>query len=311
MELEAASDTVLIVLNPRSGGGRARARFERLRPSLPNHSVVELGAPGWDDAVRGARSIPVLAAGGDGTVRAVVDAALSGPPGEPPLLGAIGLGSSNDVHKPGPAMISRIPVRMDWRRTALRDVGRVVLDGTTHRFVNGVSLGATADAAASWEAARGVRRTMQARAPSLGAVVAGLDALLEHRSVAMSIAVDGGSPQEVRMQSLVLAKTPHLAGSLSFGVPIEADDGALHMFLLRDGGKVRLLRALFDLARSRFVPAPGRELVVLHSCAIRRVDGASMAVDVDGESFRAERIDIRVEPRSIRWCGPGRPESAR
>jgi diacylglycerol kinase family enzyme len=100
----------LVLLNPGAGGGRGRARLARAWPQVVarfDPRVVELDETGaWRGEVQVALDDGVrhfVAAGGDGTVGALADALwhecdrVSLPA---ITLGAVGIGSSNDFHKP-------------------------------------------------------------------------------------------------------------------------------------------------------------------------------------------------------------------
>src|SRR5512141_1510213 len=101
---------MLIFFNPAAGGGRALNRWDKIAPRVASLNRIQLQLlDGHADALqvlinaveRGETEI--VAAGGDGTVNAVLNLLMN------PLLrdkldslafGAIGLGSSNDFHKP-------------------------------------------------------------------------------------------------------------------------------------------------------------------------------------------------------------------
>ena len=90
---------------PARGGSRRSARTRRVACSTRRSSSAEPMAPGSATSraalARGTRVF--IAAGGDGTAHALLNALVDAP-GRPPLdalaLGAVGLGSSNDLHKP-------------------------------------------------------------------------------------------------------------------------------------------------------------------------------------------------------------------
>jgi len=137
--------TALVALNPAAHQGAALRRFAEVRPLLARTfgiSVVETTAnDSWKAAVEEALDSGTrvfLAAGGDGTVHRLAGAILAAR-GNVPLddisLGGIGLGSSNDFHKPVTAAVNGIPVRVDVDSSSPRDVLRVSWcdhDGVRH-----------------------------------------------------------------------------------------------------------------------------------------------------------------------------------
>ena len=121
---------VLLTTNARPGqGGDRYAVVQPIIDDLFETRIAETEPAGNDGAVRAALDDGIrtfIAAGGDGTVNALVDALvrLRGTIALDDLtLGAIGLGSSNDAHKPVEREIGGIPVRIDAQRALPRDVG--------------------------------------------------------------------------------------------------------------------------------------------------------------------------------------------
>ncbi len=102
-----------------SGGGSARSRAGPGRRAGRGRSVARPGGGGAR-----CRRLVLHRGGGDGTVHALVEA-LALAPRRPPLdhltLGAVGLGSSNDFHKPVGRRVGGVPVRLSpWRAAPRR-----------------------------------------------------------------------------------------------------------------------------------------------------------------------------------------------
>jgi Diacylglycerol kinase catalytic domain len=127
---------MVLLLNLGAHGGRAAAKWRRVRPALERRSRLAVHTPGTpaeleravDAALRGGEQL-IVAGGGDGTVNAVLNAIMDpifDRPRAEGTLGAIGLGSSNDFHKPftRERRVGRVPVRVSAERARRVDVGR-------------------------------------------------------------------------------------------------------------------------------------------------------------------------------------------
>ena len=126
----------LVIVNAHAGGGKGPVRWGRLAPRLqtlyPHIAVVTTEAEEAVDAARAAAAAGVkviVAAGGDGAVNALLNGLMDPATDRPRwdvALGAIGLGSSNDFHKPSdPARhIGGFGVAMNPEAGARVDVGR-------------------------------------------------------------------------------------------------------------------------------------------------------------------------------------------
>jgi diacylglycerol kinase (ATP) len=302
----------LVVLNPAARHGTAVRRFASVSGLLRHRfdmKVVQTDVEGlWraevDHEVRSGVAA-VLAAGGDGTVGAVASALLECPSGSDVALGAVGLGSSNDFHKPFDVVRAGVPLRIDVAGARPRDVGRVSFSRNgeppaQRLFLVSAALGVTARANALFNSTRDPLLGLLKRRWVDGAVFyAALTALATHADVRGTLRLDG-EERRFAISNLSILKTPFLSGCLRYDTPVEPDSGLLATNLCHGMGRGALLATLLWLVRGRFAGRPQTR----HWLA-RRVEvevGAATALELDGEVVEARRAAFDVHPRRILAC---------
>jgi diacylglycerol kinase family enzyme len=302
----------LVLVNPAAAGGRGRERLARAWPAVAARfepRAVDLEPGGrWRGELRSALDGGVrhfVAAGGDGTVGALADG-LWRASGRVPLtevaIGAVGLGSSNDFHKPVRARAGGLPVRLGAPRP--RDVGRVRYEdecGVEHEraFLVSASLGVTASANAFFNGGDPVARWLR-RTWTGGAILyAALREILRGKGVALEMVLPEGR-EAVRAASLSILKTPHLAGGLVFDTPVHPDDGALAVNLVEDRGRLATIGSLVSLARGRFTGRPGHRHWRVPEIVVEAP--APVPLEIDGEVVLARRAAFGVLAERIRAC---------
>jgi diacylglycerol kinase family enzyme len=311
---EAARPAALVLLNRHARGGGAATAWESVRRSVEERFRVTVdGCGSCEDnlaavgraATEGARVF--LAAGGDGTVNALLNALLAAdgtrPLGEV-VLGAIGLGSSNDFHKPGGATLGEWPCRIDAARARPRDVGLATITepgGRTFRraFLVSASLGVTAEANAFFNGKDPIVRALKRRWTAGAIAYAALRTISRFRNLEGAVTIDG-TPERVPITNLSVLKTPFLSGGLRFDTPVLPDDGLFAVNLCAGMGRWGAVRALADLARGRFAGRP--------NCRHWRSPRVAVAMDrdawleLDGEVTVASRVRFAIGPERIPVC---------
>lgn len=304
------SPRALAVLNPAARRGTATRRFEGVSPFLRSRfdlAVLSTDTAGrWREAMRravGDGVRVVLAAGGDGTVGAVASALLACPEASAITFGAVGLGSSNDFHKPFRLVRSGVPLRVDWQGARRADVGRAAFSrhggpDTERAFLVSASVGLTARANAVFNEGRSPLRHFLQRHWVDGAVVhAALSALAAHADLRARLRVDGEA-RLFAVSNLSVLRTPHLSGFLRYDTPVEP--GTLAVNLCHDMGRADLLLTLLALARGRFRGRPRTR-----SWLARRVElelDGPQPLELDGEVVEADRVAFDVLPGRLLTC---------
>jgi diacylglycerol kinase (ATP) len=306
----------LVIVNPAAAGGRGLAKWRRLEPRLTAKlGVMEvrltrgagderaLVAAGWAAGHR-----EFLAAGGDGTVNAVLSALLECVPESERgavALGAVGLGSSNDFHKPYRTVIEGVPCRVDYAAAFPHDVGVVVYaDATgarhTRHWIVNASIGVTAEANHFFNHPDSVLRLLKRTATDAGIVYAAARTLARSHARVLELTVDAAAPVPLATRNLGVVKNPHFTGGLSYDSPYEPASGDFAVHHLGAVSAARLAATFAALARGRFSGRPGTHTWHAHRLAVR--DGGPFAVEIDGEVVLAAEATFTLLPACLRVC---------
>ncbi len=306
---------MLVFLNPRASYGRAGARWRAIRDELAERTggfeVEEIrSAEGTVDSMRraverGERAF--VAAGGDGTVNLVLNAVMELEEDVDVTLGAVGLGSSNDFHKPfrRESFVSGVPLRLDCERARACDVIRVESESddgrrdTRFAIIN-ASIGITAEANASFNAPERLVRAARCISVDAAIVASVLHTLATYRDVRCRIVIDGTDGGVFSVSNLGVIKNPHFAGSFCYDTPIEPDDGLIGVNLCERLTRFQALATLAALSRRRFLDRPKTRSWIARRA---RVEGDRVfALETDGEIVHARAAEFSVEPNRIRCC---------
>lgn len=308
----------VVVLNPRAGGGRAARQWQTIASALAQRTgsfaailsgtTDQVTALIGEWAGRGATRF--LAAGGDGTVNLLVTTlAKLGPRFglETFRVGAVGLGSSNDFHKPirEESRIDGVPCRVDFSSATPHDVCvldyRDPYDGEHRRFwIINASIGTTAEANWFFNRPNAALRWLKAALPGIAKAYAALHALFRFRGLSCTLVSDGASPTQVRIRNLGVVKNPHFSGWLHFDSPYEPASGRFWIHLLKPVAPPRLLVTLVRLVRGRFQGQRATRSWPASRLAIQ--SEVPFAIEADGEVVLARSAVFSVFPRKLGVC---------
>jgi diacylglycerol kinase (ATP) len=221
-------------------------------------------------------------------------------------LGAVGLGSSNDFHKPYRRLIDGVPCRIDFAGARPHDVGRVdYVDarGGSHAsyWVANASIGTTA--AANWFFNHPDRllHFLKRTSTAAGIAYAAAATILSHPGDEVEMTLDRAPAGNGWIRNLGVVKNPHFTGSLCYDSPDEPDSGRFFVHCLERVSMPRMALTLARLARGRFGgrkgtwSRPAREFAV-------EARGDSFALEFDGEVDRAVTATFTLLPRRLKLC---------
>jgi diacylglycerol kinase family enzyme len=307
---------MLVVVNPSAGGGKGLQRWKEIEPRvreiLGPFSAAIVRHP---EEVRGlvtehlaAGETDFVAAGGDGTVNLLASCLvehISDTDLRRVRLGAIGLGSSNDFHKPMRVerQIAGTPCRLDFRGAELNDVCLVTYrDEAGHLrrrpWIINSSIGTTAEANGFFNRPDRLLQFLKRVAPGAAIAYAAIHTLLRRRSQDLILTLDGRHTVRGRVANLGIVKNPHFTGALRYDSPHEPGSGHFYVHLLSDLSLPRLLLALFGLARGRFDGQVGARS--WRACRLAVRSERPFALEGDGEVVFAREASYCVMPRLLR-----------
>lgn len=301
-------DPVLVVTNPRAGGGRATKRAGRFTAALRAAGVPfterRTERPGDATALAATAAGVVVAIGGDGTVHEIVNGlrardGLIGP------LAVLAAGSGNDfaANVGMPDDPHELVARLQRHVLRTVDCGRADIDcehgALQRRFVNDAGLGFEADVVLAAAGARWLRGMPLYLAATLRAV-------RRQRVVPcdLTYATDGGSVREALPILFASAcNGPRVGGGLHFAPDASLGDGLVDVLRVTAPSRFATLALLLRLVRRRH---RGDRRVRLERCREVAMEPAEpLPVTLDGEvvARRATRLVSRIGTEKLVLIG--------
>jgi diacylglycerol kinase family enzyme len=268
---------ILIIVNPDAGRvARKRRHLGRVVAALRGHGcVVEIReAPRAGDAENLARNAEpdfdvIVAAGGDGTIAAVVN----GVGAAPRPIAILPLGTANvlaaEIGLPHRAaalarVIAEAPAEPVW---PARIDGRL--------FLTSAGSGFDADVVAA------VDPDFKRRAGKAAFVWAALTCLVRYRKRRLTVIADG---VEHRVAGVIATTGPLYAGRFVIAPEARLDEPVLHLVLSRQRGRGDVLRHYLAMLTGRLSRASGVAIVAAREVTIGGEPGAPVQVDGDASA---------------------------
>ena len=269
-----------LIYNPVSGHALFKGKIDFLIDLFQRHGIVltpyRTRGGGKDDLGRFLRDIRpegVLAAGGDGTVHAVVNAMLESDTDVP--LGILGSGTSNDF-------ATHLGIHGDWEsyveRIAADESRRVdlgLLEGHGQYFINVVSAGMLTGIAHE------VKSTYKNALGKVAYYLKGIGEIPRLRSFSLRIAADGVQYEEEAFL-FVIANSPVVAGMKQIGHDIAIDDGMLDLLAVKKTGLPQFMSVAADLFSGKSV-TERENILHVRAKSFEIHTEEELCSDIDGE----------------------------
>ena len=300
---------MLILLNKYSNNGRGLKKWKECRPEL-EEKYIPRGYTLISDfkkfskylrqEVRKGERI-LVSAGGDGTIHFLLNQIMRIKRSirKEVVMGAIGLGSSNDFHKPYSAAKhrnGRIPVRLDNEHAVLHNVGQAEFEDANGKwqkkyFVINSSIGIIAQANYLFNSRERVVRYLKSRWVEGTIWYSALKTLFAAPNIPAKIKV-GNESVSTEVTSLSMVINPHVSGSFCYDFNLSPQSDFLGVALCERMGILPRLRTIFSLTRSKFSGLPKTK--TWRTDTIEILPSSSTPLELDGEVYMARRIKIKL-----------------
>jgi diacylglycerol kinase (ATP) len=308
---------MIVLLNKNSSNKHGLQKWENVRPELEEKYLghdyrLIFDAQDLTDCLSrepAAGAHTVVAAGGDGTVNFLLNQLMKLEEEERRkiVMGAVGLGSSNDFHKPFSAerrVNGRVYFKLDEQRAIAHNIGLADYEDARGQrqvryFIINSSVGIIAQANYFFNSGNRLVNWLKPRCV-LGAIYyAAIKTILSAQNIPAEIIVDGQALcTDVTTLSVVI--NPHFSGNLSYDLKINPQSDFLGVALCEGMGITERLRTMISLAQSKFQGMPKTRSWKARNIEIRT--NAPTALELDGEVCLARDIRIRLLQGYLRVC---------
>lgn len=250
----------------------------------------------------------IVSAGGDGSLNLILNALIKLKKNNltPFYLGGIGLGSSNDFLKPNLNKIQNIPVKINWAKNQLTDIGMVEFedfkgDFITQYFIINANMGITAAANYSFNHPDKILKFFKKKWMSAAILLAAVKGILFYQNYLIDFEIDQTKRRQISLSNLSVIKNPNISGSFRYEQNIAINDHNLGLNYCDGMTKIELLSTLFGLMKGKFRTNSKRKSFKIKSLNV--YCKKLVPLETDGEVFIGKKFKFKIIPNAIYTMG--------
>jgi len=252
-------------VNPYCSGGKGLRKWQKISNYFGNGlSWYTANGGDWvDPVIKNSllkKEMNFICAGGDGTINFILNRLLNLVPQEELKnikLGAIGIGSSNDFHKPFNEckMVNGIPLKINFDNAKPRDIGCISFEENgiiRHKyFLINASIGITAEANHFFNNPDFILQKLKRINTNISIIYAAVKTILRYKN--FNVKIESGSVEiQTKLTNMGIVKNPNFSGNLKYNSIRRYDNGKFNVHLCFDMKKSGIINLFRNLLKGNF-----------------------------------------------------------
>ncbi len=250
-----------------------------------------------------------LIAGGDGTVNFFINNLIDSTNAKEIKkfrIGAIGIGSSNDFHKPikKENLINKIPAKINFNDFQPRDVGVIKYSSGNqilHKyFLLNASIGITAEANQLFNKPDLILKFLKKYFTPIAIFYTALKTILTYKNFEGEIIFSPYEGYSFHISNLSILKSPNISGDLSYPGKADYQNGLYDVYLTHSMNKLDLINLLKSLSKQIF---PKNEKTKFCKTSKLKVTAAKdFLIEFDGETISTNNAEFSILHKYLNIC---------
>ncbi|MBU1172704.1 MAG: hypothetical protein KKD44_24360 [Proteobacteria bacterium] len=249
-----------------------------------------------------------IAGGGDGTVHSLANAMMELPEAtrNAVAFGAIGLGSSNDFHKPmiKPNMIKGIPVKIDFTNPIKHNIAQADYitendQSASEYFIINGSMGATADINQMFNNCDKISSWLKPKWVCGCIYYCGLNVFIKYKNFKAKLEIHG-EDHHTKISNLGFLIYPNFAGDFKYDTEVTPQSDYFCVNLSENMNKAEQFISTFNLWRHKFLNRPKTKSWNAKEVEVN-VDEKT-TFEMDGEVRMVKKVNIKLIKGGLTVC---------
>lgn len=307
---------MFILLNSTAGGNRALSRWSKfvrgVDSILMNANIYTYNSEhSYTSIIKTALQngeTDFVAAGGDGTINFLLNQLFKFATKEQIdqiKLGALGIGSSNDFHKPFASNNSKkYPFNLNFNKVVQRDVCYLSYqDEDTCKkkyFLINVSIGLTADGNKQFNNPSRLLKVLKSTNTNIAIYYTAIREILSFNNKPVNINVDGNKRIQTNLSNIGIVKNPNFSGNLRYNDEANYVNGLFKVYLCEEMSKPDYLKLLLALMSNNFDSLKNTRRFSCSKISIQSKH--NFTVEFDGETIETNYVTLGILQNKLKVC---------